>query len=88
MGLGCVVHRHTSWVPLERHHVWPLGMGGPNVDANKITVCANGHYSIHAFMDHLIEYAGQVPWKTACHFSPAVREYATRGWIEAGSPSH
>lgn len=85
MGLSCVVHRHREWVPIERHHVWPLGMGGPDVDSNKISVCANGHYAIHEYMTRLARAGGKRPdgWR---HFSPAVRKYATQGWTEAGKP--
>lgn len=86
MGTGCQVHKHRAWVPLERHHVWPLGMGGPNTDANKVTVCANGHYSIHEVIDRLIKNNGSVP--DVRHFSPKVRALALRGWTAAGKPTH
>ena len=86
MGMACAVHAHRSWVPIERHHVWPLGMGGPDVAANKVAVCANGHYAVHEFMDRLIRTAGEVPWVEARHFGPKVRALAVRGWTEAGQP--
>lgn len=86
MGVLCLVHTHGEWVPLERHHVWPLGMGGPNIPANVISVCANGHGSIHAYLDHLIRYGEDVPWDLRKHFGPTVRGYAWRGWTEAGQP--
>lgn len=88
MGLTCAVHSHPEWVPMERHHVWPLGMGGPDRDVNKITVCANGHYAIHAFLDLLIDHSGEVPWETARHFGKKVRDFAIRGWVQAGSPTN
>lgn len=88
MGTGCAVHHHREWVPIERHHVWPLGMGGPDTDANKISVCANGHYSIHAYIDLLMKNDGHPPYETARHFGDKVVAYALRGWTEAGSPTH
>lgn len=87
MGNDCAVHRHDEWVPLHVHHVWPTGMDGPDVPSNRVRVCANGHYAIHAFMDHLIKTAGEVPWAVAKHFGPAVRGYAHSGWEQAGRPT-
>lgn len=92
MDTTCSVHKHDEWVPVELHHVWPLGMGGPDKPANKVPLCANGHYATHAFIDLLIRYgvneydAPQVPWATAQHFGPKVRALALRGWNGAGRP--
>jgi hypothetical protein len=93
MGDTCVLHVHEEWVPMEDHHVWPLGMGGPNAKDNLIRVCANGHYSIHAYFDHLITYGAgvsdgmdDVPIQTKRHFGPKVRQFARLGWSRAGRP--
>lgn len=80
MGRTCAVHVHHEHVPMERHHVWPLGDGGPDVEANKITVCANGHYSIHAYLDLLVRHGGEVPWDTGKYYGPHVRSYALKGY--------
>jgi len=87
MGTGCVVHKHRAWEPTESHHVWPKGLGGPDVAANKIVVCCNAHYAIHEFIRQLMLHAGAVPWSLAQHFSPKVRAYAIQGWTEAGKPT-
>jgi hypothetical protein len=86
MGTTCALHAHREWVPMEDHHVWPKGMGGPDIAANKIRVCANAHYTIHAYFDLLIRYGEQVPADQRKHFSPGARHWATTGWTEAGSP--
>lgn len=55
-GNHCVVHRY-HWPPVQRtvrHHVWPLGMGGPDTAANLVNVCDTGHYSIHGALDALM----------------------------------
>lgn len=87
MGKTCAVHRHTSYVPLERHHVHPVGMGGPNVAANLITVCCNAHYSIHEYIRQLMLTGGQKPanWR---HYGRKVVAYAVQGWTAAGKPTH
>jgi hypothetical protein len=53
----CQVHGDHRPIPLElhRHHVWPQAMGGPDVEANKVTVCPTGHANIHVAMRHLID---------------------------------
>lgn len=80
MGLPCAVHVHDSLVPIEHHHVWPLGDGGPNVKENKIITCANGHYSIHAYLDLLAKNDGDVPWLLRRLFGPKVRHWAEWGY--------
>jgi hypothetical protein len=81
MGTMCVCHVHDGWVPLEWHHVWPVGDGGPNITANKIRVCANAHYSIHAVIDEMEKRKTvDLPWEFMKHFSPAIRQYARTGY--------
>jgi hypothetical protein len=56
-GNQCSLHRtHGSARPLRTvlHHVWPLGMGGPNTAANKVATCDNGHYAVHELLTWLV----------------------------------
>jgi hypothetical protein len=32
------------------HHVWPLGMGGPDISSNEIALCPNTHDFVHLIM--------------------------------------
>jgi hypothetical protein len=84
MGVKCAVHTHDSWVPLNDHHIWPLGDGGPDTADNKITVCCNAHYSIHAMIDYLtkciVKEHVDPQWSYLRRFSPAVRELAWEGF--------
>ena len=82
----CAVHKHDEWVPVNAHHVWPVGMGGPDVPANRVTVCMNGHGQIHAYLDLLIRHGEGVPWEIRKHFGSAVRSFAVDGWERAGRP--
>ena len=86
MGTECAAHRHSEWVPLEDHHIWPKGMGGPDVRSNIVRLCGNAHGAVHAYIDHLIRYGDRVPYETRRHFGPIIRAYATDGWQKAGSP--
>lgn len=81
LGIKCAVHRHYSRVPLEEHHVWPLGDGGPNLPLNKITVCANGHYEIHACLD-MLRKGIELTWRQKIGFGRKVRTYAGQGWSQ------
>ena len=79
MGTECAVHRHREWVPLEIHHVWPMGDGGPNSPANKVTVCENGHGAIHAYIDHLRRNP-KPPWVIRRRFGRKVRALGQLGF--------
>jgi hypothetical protein len=66
MGTNCWAHKHTELVPLEVHHVWPLGEGGPNIAANKISICSNAHSSAHDLLAKMLKAAdGLLPWRSA-----------------------
>jgi hypothetical protein len=88
MGTDCAVHKHREQVPLESHHIWPIGMGGPDTPFNRVRVCANAHYSIHEYMRQLILTGGTIPWAQARRYGRKVRALAIRGWTEAGKPRH
>lgn len=34
-----------------RHHVWPLGWGGPDSGGNRVQCCDTCHYAVHAVLD-------------------------------------
>lgn len=86
-GRDCAVHVHRSLVPIEVHHVWPLGMGGPNRAGNRVRVCSNGHSSAHDYLDLLVAGQGSVPWRMAVRYGWRVRRLAKRGyeaWLAEG----
>lgn len=83
MGVICACHHHRELVPLEVHHVWPRGMGGPDIPANKVTICSNAHGSIHDYLSRLVKGNGKVPWQIARHYGRKVRAYALRGYLES-----
>lgn len=71
---GCVLHREHRPVPgtSQQHHVWPLGMGGPQ-GGQRVPVCGSGHLDIHTGIDWLVGPAdapkpkgiGRAEWKYA-----------------------
>lgn len=78
--MTCVVHKHRDAVPIDAHHVWPLGEGGPDSEENIILVCPNGHRRIHDYLRLLKRYNGSVPWVSRRLFGRAVKAYAVMGY--------
>lgn len=83
---GCTVHDEHRPTPLliEHHHVWPLGMGGPDEPSNLVAVCAGGHYNAHELLADLIRTG-----RMRRGGSKGERELAQRGydaWVKAGKP--
>ena len=80
--LPCTVHRNHS--PRShinhRHHIWPLGEGGPNIPANTVVVCPTGDSNIHALLDLYRANRGAPPYVESRTFAFGEREYAERGW--------
>lgn len=83
MGRDCAAHHHREDVPIELHHVWPVGDGGPNIKANRVSVCANAHSSIHDLLDKGRKIAGgpaALPWRVRLRYGQGVRRIARAGW--------
>lgn len=81
MGRNCWAHRHREDVPLEVHHVWPLGNGGPNVKPNKVTICSNAHSAGHDLLDKMLKAGtADLPWKVRRRYGYRVRRIAAAGF--------
>lgn len=80
---ACQVHAdHAPQVwDVEVHHVWPLGMGGPDVPANTVPVCPTGHTNVHALLRLAFRHGGvdAVPWDVRRRFHFAERRLARMG---------
>lgn len=81
MGRTCWCHRHRHDVPLERHHVWPLGHSGPDAKPNIVVVCANGHGSVHSLLDRMLKaQTASLPWTVRRRYGRRVRRLAVAGY--------
>lgn len=69
-------HPHVN----HRHHVWPLGDGGPDIDTNIVVVCPTGHVNIHALLTLYRVHRGKPPYTEFRAFSYGERRYAQLGW--------
>lgn len=80
LGTTCAVHEHREMVPIEVHHIHPTGLGGPDIAANKVKLCANAHGSVHLYLDLLRKHNGVVPWSTGKRYGKRVRDLARQGY--------
>lgn len=78
----CEVHRQHEprTIVNERHHVWPLGHGGPSIAANFAVICATGHNNVHVLLTYYLKYRGDVPWSLRRQFHPGERALAKLGY--------
>lgn len=81
----CAVHTvHRPRVAdIDVHHIWPVGMGGPDVPANRVVICPTGHRNIHELLREYVRLRGAVPWELRRGFSPEERRLAQLGWDRA-----
>lgn len=85
----CVSNHNPNPMELNRHHIWPLGMGGPDTSDNIEWLCPTTHVNVHELLRAYEKYEGDPPWEIRKHFSPFVRTLAARGYIlsREGEPS-
>ena len=67
----------------EVHHIWPLGMGGSDVAANRVAICPTGHTNVHDLLRAALKGTGvdTLPWEYRRRFHFAERDLARRGWL-------
>lgn len=87
---GCVATHSPTCRTTHAHHIWPLGMGGPDTADNIVHVCPNTHASAHQLLRLTgYRYDGDTPWWVRRQFPTLARDLAWDGWQtwdEAGRP--
>lgn len=64
----------------HRHHVWPLGEGGPDIEDNIVVSCATGHMNVHRLLQEYKIHMGNVPYAILRIYSFNERKYAELGY--------
>lgn len=77
---NCVGSHNPNPMELHRHHIWPLGEGGPATDDNVVWLCPTSHVNVHELFRAWIKYEGEPPWEIRKFFGPFIRELAARGY--------
>lgn len=54
-GRECYCHKHDSHVTQESHHIWPLGLDGPDISNNRVLICSNAHGAVHRCLTLMIQ---------------------------------
>jgi hypothetical protein len=61
----------------ERHHIWPLGDGGPDVEENQIDICDTTHKNAHIMMAAMKREHRDISWyEFAERYTMPVSKYA------------
>lgn len=72
------VSRHVPAIRnTVRHHVVPLGWGGPDTPENVETICPNAHSEVHRLLDAFVRNGG--PIRRVGH-NDLVWDLAMRAW--------
>lgn len=63
LGRACACRTTHAPHPLEleRHHIWPSGMGGPDTEDNVVFVCPTTHTNTHELL-RLFMRDGPLTW--------------------------
>lgn len=75
----CVGKHIPKALELHRHHVWPLGEGGPDVRENLVILCPTTHSNVHRLWRLYDEYNGRPPWDILKTYSEYTRAIVERG---------
>lgn len=67
------------------HHIWPLGLGGPDHADNKVRVCGTGHDTIHTNIHNLCR-SGDAAQLVGSRTEKALALRGYRSWVAAGKP--
>lgn len=61
----CVADHNPEPLELERHHVWPLGMGGPDTEGNVVWLDPTAHMNVHELLRLMLKWSNTdlLPYK-------------------------
>lgn len=76
----CVTDHNPNVITFHEHHIWPLGMGGPDTRANIVLLCPTSHASVHHLIREYDKAGGEPPWDVRKRFNLYVRSLAKQGW--------
>ena len=79
----CVANHTPEPRELHRHHVWPLGEGGPDVAGNLRWLCPTAHANAHKLWREYDRIGGEPSWETRRLYGVYVRQLVADGWAQA-----
>lgn len=73
----CMATHAPAPLELEYHHIWPLGMGGPDVASNKVWLCPTAHTNVHELLRLILRSGGTLTWRQVLDmYEQPVNRYA------------
>ncbi len=73
----CMAEHRPAPLELERHHVWPLYLGGPDDDTNTAFVCPTTHTNVHELLRVMVKEHRAIPYaEFAAAYEQPVNRYA------------
>jgi 5-methylcytosine-specific restriction endonuclease McrA len=79
----CVRRHVPEPQELHRHHVWPLGEGGPDIVSNLRYLCPSSHSNTHKLWRAYQAHGGEPPWGVRKAYGVYVRQLVSDGWSQA-----
>lgn len=76
----CVGDHNPNPTHLQRHHIWPLGKGGPDTEENSVWLCPTTHENVHVLLRWWFMRNEEPPWEVRKFHSRYTREMAEKGW--------
>lgn len=81
----CVTDHNPNAVQLHVHHIWPLGLGGPDEPANEMVVCPTTHAKVHRLIREAVRDGVAVtdlPWSIRQAMGRFAVDLAQDGWAQ------
>lgn len=75
----CVGKHIPKAMELHKHHVWPLGEGGPDTRENLVILCPTTHSNVHRLWRLYEENGGRPSWDVLRGYSEFAREVVEKG---------
>lgn len=75
----CVGKHIPKVMETEKHHIWPIGEGGPDIKENLLVLCPTTHSNIHKLWRIYEKVGGRPSWEILKNYSEFAREVVEKG---------
>lgn len=72
----CQATHRPAPLEFERHHIWPLGLDGPDTDDNIVWVCPTTHTNIHEILRIFMRFGLVSFYDIGAQYTVPVSKYA------------
>lgn len=73
----------------QRHHLWPVFLGGPATHATLVLLCPTTHTNVHRILRAMLKAGTWLPRALGePHYSHQIATLGFQAWDAAGRPTH